>query len=903
VPGWKVNPRYIKINIQFLFVYLLTAISVHGQNTAIQGKVIDSISGELLEDATVRLLKLPDHLLTTVRSKKSYSFAGLTKGGYLLISSFKGYSDDSFHFSVVIRDSPAFKHDVLMRPGSEDLLEVVVHGFIPPVVVKNDTITYNAIAYPSPQYSTVQDLLRKLPGIQVDMDGNVTMNGQKIDKITIDGNDFLFDGSRTAYQNLSADIVAQVEIFDTQSERARLTGIKENTHYKTLNIKLKKNRKRGNFGKAYAGVGTNNVYSVGGTLTRLAGPQILIASGNSNDINNQFTGTEIRNSQDAGHQLTNNLQFNYRNQWSRGIAATIISSYYDNNNSINQQLGQQTALTDSAINQYSSSTVVSRNKGYNGNLYLEYAIDSLTQLNLRSDFNSHQSNNQSSDTVSVNTQKPGNKYLSSLGRTDNESTSSGTTFKYGFDFRRILQKKGRLIYFGFYQFSFIQDQPARLYSLIRSLDSAGNILSSQIQNQKSAQTIRNNSDNFSVSYSEPIGKRHVLDFNYSLNQSSGHSDKESFDYNSQAGKFDHLDTLTTNNFLNHTTDQRFSAGYNTTEGKYRFQIGLAGQVSRLSSINLITDSVFRQRSLNWFPRASLVWELEKRKNITLDYSGSNSIPSIDQLRPIPDLTNPYLIKIGNPVLKQQFTHNLSIFYNRFNFSGTQNWQLNLNGDYSQNQIISSSTVLAGGVQELQYVNINGAFHLSSNLAYGFSAGGRKIDNASLSLQGQYGHDISIINGQQNIATNTAVGGTVNMNFRIKDSLFIDLLVNINQTLSVSSLTGLSSIQTLNENYTIDVNYRLPWSILVASYYNLQITGSQGNLPAHIVSLWNVSVHKSTLRNRGEIRLSAFDLLNKSSSFSQSIGVNYVQTRKTNLPGRLLLFCFIWRFKNFGENKS
>lgn len=280
-----------------------------------------------------------------------------------------------------------------------------------------------------------------------------------------------------------------------------------------------------------------------------------------------------------------------------------------------------------------------------------------------------------------------------------------------------------------------------------------------------------------------------------------------------------------------------------------------------------------------------------------NYSGSSSSPTIDQLQPVPDLTNPYLIEVGNPDLKQQVTHNLSARYAAFNSKTFENWQVSINADISQNQITSSSTVLAGGVQEVEYVNVQGVYHSSGQLTYGFPLGKQKNGNASLSLNGQFGHEISLVNGLQNTAANSRFGGAANFNFHIKDLLFIDTHINIEQTHSNYSLAGSPPSQTLNENYSFNINYRLPCAVTIASYYDLQVTGSQSNIPTHAVLLWNAALYKSVFKNHCELRVSAYDLLNSSSSFSQSIGVNYVQTQKTNLQGRIFLCSVIYRFRN------
>jgi hypothetical protein len=899
-------------------IFIGAGLSVNAQKITVRGIVTDSVSGQLLEEATVSLFRLPKpDLVGRRRSDTAFVFPNLGKGNYILLISYQGYAADSMKFSVSAKDSGQRRVTVLLKQNFGNLMQVVVRASIPPAIVRNDTIAFNAGAYPSPPNSTVEDMLRKLPGIEIDKDGNVTMQGQKVDKITIDGKDFFLNDLRNASQNLPADLVAQVEVFDTQSERAKLTGIKESGKGKTINLKLKKKHPVGFFGKVYGGYGGNagnggngyggsdaglGSFSVGGNATKFAGDQMFFATGNANNINNQFTGTEHQNGPGSGLQTLNNLQLNYRDAWTPKLNATINAGRSYNNSSVNTQLSRQTALGDSSILQNSISSTQNKNTSYNAYGRFEYALDSLTQINLNSGYSNSKNNSQTTDTVSIQTLKnainsgSGTNYISSLGKTDNSLNGSGDNFSNSLDFRHAFHKKGRQVYFNISQNSSKQNQPAGLFSALKNFDSSGNVISNNIVNQQSTQVTNNNGYSINASYTEPVGKRHILDFGYALSHSSGHSDKESFDYDSLTGKYDILDSVTTNRFLNHTIVQGLSAGYNTTEGKYQFQIGLTGQLTQLENKNLFNNQNLQQQNVNWFPRASLLWDIGKGKNMYFNYSGSSSSPTIDQLQPVPDLTNPYLIKVGNPDLKQQVTHNLSARYAAFNSKTFENWQASISADYAQNQITSSSTVLPGGVQEVEYVNVQGVYHGSGHLTYGFPLGRQKNGNASVSLNGQFGHDISSVNGMQNTAANSGLGGSVNINFHIKDLLFIDSHINIDQTHSNYSLPGSSPSQTLNENYSFNMNYQLPGAVIIASYYDLQVTGSQSNIPAHAVSLWNASLYKSVFKNHCELRVSAYDLLNSSSSFSQSIGINYVQTQKTNLVGRIFLFSVIYRFR-------
>jgi len=262
--------RLILLTLLILFSLSLRAQSRASSSHYIRGTVHDS-AGTVLEEATISCWPVPgDQPIHSLRSgRNGFAFHLSQTGQYRLIATYLGYTPDTIAVSISENDTTALFAKFILRPSSKPLMEVIVKASIPPVIVKSDTIGFNAAAFPTRPFASVEDLLKKLPGIVVDKDGNVTLQGKKIDKILIDGKEFFLSDIKTATQNLPAEIVAQVETYDTQSERGKLTGIRDPTGGKTLNIKLKKDRKTGYFGNAYAGAGNANGYAVGGTAASL----------------------------------------------------------------------------------------------------------------------------------------------------------------------------------------------------------------------------------------------------------------------------------------------------------------------------------------------------------------------------------------------------------------------------------------------------------------------------------------------------------------------------------------------------------------------------------------------------------------------------------------------------------
>ncbi len=736
--------------------------------------------------------------------------------------------------------------------------------------------------------------------MEIDRDGNITLQGQKVDKIYLDGKEFFLNDVKTATQNLPADIVAQIDAFDTRSDQSRLTGIRDNTGTKTLNIKLKEDKKRGYFGKAYVGVGNDGAYSVGTTITSLSSSRLFLATGNANNINSQFNGSENNNGPGSGGiQTISNGTLSFRDEWGSKIKAVINGGINKVHSALLQTDTRNTFLSDSSLLENRLDNTTDDSRSYNVNSLIEYTIDTSSILISRINFTPQVTNNNSRDTVAIYTKKPGLSYLSNAGKTENNARADPKSINGSLSYRRKFRKERRTLYLELNQTLSKQTQPSSLFSLVNGFDSIGNTIQHTSINQQSSQIGKNSGYGATIAFTEPLGASAILDFGYQLNGSTSKSNNQSFDFDSASGKYDILDTLTTNNFSSNNTIQRVNLGYNATQGKIRYQLGLATQFSDLVNDNLSTSTRLVQHFMNWFPRASAIYSISKGKNLNVSYSGNSTSPSIDQLQPVPNLTNPFLVRIGNPHLKQQFDHNISLNYTSFNATRMDNFQLSLTGGFSEHKIAAATTLLSGGIQQLQYINVEGAFHVNANATYGFPLGSQKIGSGNLNIHALYNRDINEINGATDITSNFGSGARLNINYHPVEKVFVDASAAADFTGAHYSLYAAQNAQTWVQTYSVDASYELPLLMTIRTNCNIQITGSQAGLPARQVALWNASVNKTMLKdNSVELRLSAFNLLNTSTGFTQTLAQNYIETSQANTPGRLVLLSIIYHFSKF-----
>jgi hypothetical protein len=856
---------------------------------SIKGVITDSVSGEILEQASVSLLRHADGSVVrrVLSGRNGFSFRRINTGNYLLCFSFIGYRTDTIRITADREDS-LYNMTIKLVKSSANLMEVVVKSVIPPVIVKNDTIVYNTNTVKTEPNATIEDLIKKLPGMAVDKDGNITLHGQKVEKVYIDGKEFFLNDPKMATQNLSADMIDAIEAFDNQSERAKFTGIKDMNTNKAINLRLKKDRKKGVFGNVTANAGTMKTYSGNAQATYFKGDRWIFGSINANHIS---PNEQLK-------QSGNNRTVNFRDNIGEKIQLVANYQGRNNKNLSGQVYRRETFFGDSSLLQTREALNDNRSSGHNFNFNITFNIDSFNTLVYTPAVSWQKNEGNNFSFSSVSSQKNDSSRLSNEGETMNRVSSNGSGFNNTIAYQRRFNKRGRSLYATFYQSNNRQTQAGNLYSSLQFYDSTGVPTENRTVDQHYDQRTRANNYGMNITYTEPVKPNQVIDLGYSLNTSSGKSGKQAFNYNPLTGKYDQPDTLITNRFTNSNTQQNFSAGFNYIGKKVQYQVGVSMLYSQLE--NESQDHKFttiKERFVNWSPRASAFYRLAKQKNLQVQYNGNSTSPTTDMLQPIPDLSNPYLVRLGNPSLRQQFQHQVNANYNSSNSKKFTNLSFRLGADLTQDRIVQSSILSSAGIQELKYVNVNGVYNVNSGMSYGFALNKTRNGGGDISTSMQYSRDVNFVNGVQNVRRGMGFSQQVNINYQAKDKFFAGMSAGVSYTRSKYSIGTNLNTEFLSQNYGANINYTLPLSIHVTSDFALQINGKQGTLPGTTIASWNAAMYRTFLRNnQGEIRFSVFDILNRNKGYSQTIGTNYIETRENAVLKRYFMVSFRYNFR-------
>jgi hypothetical protein len=907
----------MRISLIVLLLSLLSLEPVLAQRAdgSIKGKLIDSTTKQPVVDATVSVISAGDSSLAsfTLSSKLGlFEIKNLLPGNYKLVVSSKGLQEIRKPFSITT-DTKLVDVATLVMTKDYKMLEGVTITSESPIVVKNDTVQFNASGFKTIPNATVEDLLKKIPGMEVDKEGGVKAQGEQVQRILVDGKEFFGNDPKLATKNLTADMVESVQVFDDMSEQAKFTKIDDGSRSKTINIKLKKDRNKGFFGRALAGYGSKDRYEGNLSFNKFNGNNRVSVLFNGNNINKQgfsfndiisamggFSGFGGGGGGGGGVMITMgsggggggggfggggggapmismgrgggggfggggggntgiirslSTGLNLSNEWGAGKTKFTGSYFFSDNRPLQEQtvLRQTFFANDSSANQNRSSRSDNINQNHRINIRFEHQFDSLTSILYTPSVTLQHSDNYNMDSSSTLSKTPLASFLAIQSNTQNTNVRDGYNVNNNVLFRRKFTKVGRTLTIG-------------LNNTIGGSEADGKTIANNIffrpngtvglnfsQNQQYNQQTKTRNNVVSTSYTEPLGLNKLLEFNYAYTNNFSRSEKETFNYNSSNGKYDNPNLLQTNEFKNIFLAHRVGVNYRLQEKKYNYQFGVGVQQASLEnhSYQALTnkDSISRQTFTNLFPTANFNFTPSRSKNLRIAYNGRTNQPTVSQLQNVPDVTDTLNVRIGNPNLKQEFNHSFNIGYNTFNLATFRFVAANFNIATTQNRIVNSISV-RGPVQTTTYENVNGYLRAFSFFTLGLPFKNPKLKGSNISL------------------TNTML--------YLRDISLVNKRENVTKTLSLTQGAGVSinkekidfglranltytnlnySINTqLNEDfwtqtYNADVTFTFPKGILLATNFDYLINTGRAEGFNQSIPLWNASLSKLMFKKK------------------------------------------------------
>jgi hypothetical protein len=953
---------------KYILFVLATIVGTAGiaQKGILKGSLHDADTKQALPDATISVSKAKDSTLLsfTLTSNSGYfEIKNIDTGAYYMQVSYLGFEPIKRSFRIAPDKLIMDLGDINMGRAIKTLQEVVVTDDAP-VKIKGDTVEFKGDAFKSVKpNANVEDMLKKIPGMQVDKDGTVKAQGETVQKVYVDGKEFFGNDPKLATKNLSQDMVESIQVYDDMSEQAKFTKIDDGSRQKAINIKLKKDKKNGLFGKATAGYGTNDRYDANVSLHRFNGSQQISFIGAANNVNKQgFSFSDVITSMGGmgammnagnsggmgggggmmggGQMISTRGGFggmsalgigsgasginkslsgglNYRDAWGVKVDASGSLFYSDTRNNTEQDrlrnsfyaknLPFVTGDSSAIANTDAWSNSLNRNLRFN--YRIEWRIDSLNSLLYYPSFTLQHSDGMNYDsTFAMSSLNSSPYYLSQLVQNKTSNNRDGYNINNNLLFRHRFGKVGRTITLGYSNVINHSEGEGYNYSPFKTFYENGALKGSYTRDQRTTQLTKGHNNVLSTSYTEPIGRNKLIELNYSYTNNQSTSDRKGYDLDATSGKYERVADTLTNYFENDYIYHRYGANFRVQQKKYNWQLGVSFQNSELTSRSVRAlnskDTTVKQSFTNFYPTANFTYQFTRNKALRFNYRGRTNQPTISQLQDVPDISSATQIKTGNPGLGQEFIHNFNLNYNTFNMLSFKYFAANLNYSQTNNKIVNSIQTLGNGTQLTRPVNMNGAFTSSAFVTLGIPFRNPKLKGSNFNTNSiaLYNRDVSMVNTKTNQTNTLMLSQTVGFNYTYKEKLDVAINGSVSYNNTKYSLTPTNNTDYWSQTYSADVTYQLPKDFILSTDVDYYINSGRAAGYNQSIPMWNASFSKLILNKVAEVKLTITDILNQNQSISRNTGESYFEDVRSNVLRQYFLLSFTYNINRMaGKN--
>ncbi len=903
--------------LQAIFCFLFTSQIVVAQKVTLRGVVADSAS-KPLELATVMLLQAKDSALMTfsrTNEKGEFELKNVSIGNYLLKITYIGFK--SYHKLIAVAQSPELNlGKIQMEFLTKELASVTVQAEKAPVTFKQDTIEFNAGSFKTKENAVVEDLLKKLPGVEVQRDGTIKAQGETVQRVTVNGKDFFGRDPKIATRNLPAEALEKVQVYDRKSDQAIFSGIDDGQKEKTINLELKEKYKNGGFGNVMLGVGNDKRYENRLSYNRFNKQGQISVLGMGNNINKQgfsiddymnFSGTTrsmmgggaVRIQLDADDMGGIPLNFGGRNygfmtNWAAGAnfsktfspKTEITGNYFYNwlNQKIDQDVDRKNFLPTGTFSSLQNSTQDNTNNNHRFNLIAEHKLDSANSFKLTSAFTFNQTNAFTSSTSkSLNDQN----VLQNEGERKNLREGNSLNLNNELLYRHRFAKKGRTISATFTFNASEQNSQGSLQAINKYYNF--NPRTENI-NQKSTQDNSTYMLGTNISYTEPIAKKKYLEFNYNFRNNINNSSQEVFDLRDNEQL---LNQNLTNKFDNNFAYNRLGVNYRYNHKKYNFSTGISLQNSNLNGKLLLKDTEIRRTFNNLLPTMRFNYNFSNSKRLNINYETNVQEPSITQLQPVVDNRDPLNIYVGNPNLRPAYLHNLTANFSTFDPMTFINFFGFVNATYTTNFITTAQNIDRQLARTTTPVNVKDNLRITSNLSFGFPI--KKLNSRfNLSTNNTMMQGVNLLNDIANRFTQQTLSGRVRYDFSWKDWVNLGLSADISKQETKYQFSERQNQSFVNQTYTAEGNFTFPKGFSFNTDLDYLVYQSQTTDFKQEIPILNASLSKTFLKaSAGEVKFSVNNLLNQSIGASQQAQINYLEQTIIRSLGRYFMLTFTY----------
>ncbi|HMI02205.1 MAG TPA: TonB-dependent receptor [Pedobacter sp.] len=880
-------------------------------NYSVQGVVIDTTTNAKIDDATVSVISAKDSILQkfTYTKKGVFGLNNLKPGKFVIMVTYPDYADFVEQFTLDAAKPRYNFGSIRMILQSKLLNEVIIKARVVAIKIKGDTTEFNAAAYATQKNAKVEDLLKQLQGMKINQSGVIIFQGEPVSKVLVDGEEFFSDDPALVTKNLRADMVSKVQVYDQKSEQAKLTGIEDGVKVKTINIVLLEDKKKGLFGKAEGGYGTDDFYYGQLMFNKFSPKQKFSAYGNlgntgkvglSGADNNKFGsgysqgdygGNGIPLARDAGahydskwNQDKHSVNMNYK-------AGALTTDGERNSLTQNNLPGNFNRSTDDR-----TSHSYSLNQGFNGSFSSK--LDSTSDFSAY--FNGYKTNSNNEDS-NIGSTVRGNGILQNASKVLNNDESESLSVTLSASYIKRLKKKGRSLSLNVYTDYSEANRKGYLKSDVNYFNEQGVIDSTNTIDQYKPSATRNNGFTTSLSYTDVITKALSVSTTYAFARRMNDEDRRSFNSPS-ASVYDQLDSAFSSEYRLITLSNIYSLNLSYSAGKVFANASTSITNSEYEQKDLFAGGALNRNFLIWRPAANFRYQLSKAASLSFDYTGNTRTPYLAQLQPLRQNSDPLNITLGNPALRPQFDNRFSYYYRVY--QPTLDQGINFRGSYgtSMNAIVSNRLTDSAGINTLQYSNLKGKNPSSWNVyaeVYGHATKLDFILYISTTINGST--YFNYVNNKLNKISNVEYKPQVDI-AKNKTTYSYGFSIGPNYTASSSSL---QSVDNNTKGFFSSFNFytKLPYNFFIGSDLNYKYNAKNKVFDRSFEQLLvNSYIGKSFLKEENlKLTLRGNDLLNQNTGYRRDSSTSgFIESRNTTIK-RYFIFSLTWDYTKFGKS--
>lgn len=902
----------IKKIIKTLFPTLF--IICNGYSQTITGKVEDE-NGDKLESATIYAESLKDSTLisyTISNSEGIFEFDVPSKSEYNLFVSYTGY--ENFQLKVKPAKKEIDLGNIRLNPLMQKLTAVELTGKAPPVTIKNDTIEFNAGSYATKGDTNLEEILKRLPGVSINRDGSIEVNGQKVNNIQVNGSTFFGKDPKLVTKNLPKEIIDKIQITSTKTETDKFVGKTSEDSGKTINVTIKKDKDKGFIAKVNAGYGTDERYqfnAIGNYLNDKERISVLVGKNNINNSGfsfddvydmignrqslsgrgNDFELDDISFSSDEGITTSTLGGISYSNIF-KNKSELGMNYFYGSADLKNSKVRtRKNIFPDGEFYSKNESKLTQESKAHRADADFQFDIDSTLRVIIEPTFNLTK---RKTSLIQNEITGENDTDITSSADIENYDENNHNRFTNSLNFMKKFKQKYTYVSLSFMNSHITDDLNENYISDINNDEN-------QTVNQFVDQYEKQNSYNLNLEQKIHLIKNFYTFYSVDHNTSLQNNERDVFDLNTLDNQHDVLIDSLSSKFEYKTYEFKTKLGLSYFISN-KMNLKLSGsyrniRISRSDSFqNLYKKDVYDYS----FLEGSLFYKFNKSLWMNLNYNVSNNLPSIRELQPISNISNPLYIISGNSMLEPETEHNFRVSFYRYNRQKRTGLFINFGGNYTNNKIMLKKSLGDNLTQQVTYTNLNNYLYMSGGI--GGSMRLKDKNNIILNLKPNLGLRYSQVpidnNNQRFDSKSYSILPSLGVLFSYKDLFDIEPFYRINFH------NTKYSINTIDENnYTSHyltfraTTYWPEWLIFgneITYNYNGNISGGLEKSSL----LWNMSISVAVLNENANLKLTGFDLLNKNNNSYQVINEDYVMTEQNTVLNQYFMISFIYKFNNF-----